>query len=108
MTPTSHPSGDHSAREHGGHGGGHRGHGWMMIICCIPMLVIAGLLVLTGVASPGLLGAALVCTAMMALMMGAMHGSMDREEAHRSLPGGELPAPPAVAANPVEPRRRDG
>jgi hypothetical protein len=47
----------------------------MMIACCIPMLVIAVLLVATGVASPGLLFGALACTAMMALMMRGMSGS---------------------------------
>jgi hypothetical protein len=31
---------------------GHGGHGWMMIVCCIPMLVIAVALVATGVAAP--------------------------------------------------------
>jgi hypothetical protein len=47
----------------------------MMLICCIPMLVLAALLVATGVASSGFLFAALACTAMMALMMRAMgHG----------------------------------
>jgi hypothetical protein len=29
------------------HGGGHGGHSWMMIACCIPMLVSAVLLVAT-------------------------------------------------------------
>ena len=43
-----------------------------MIACCIPMLLIAVLLVVTGVASPGLLGTAVVCTVMMALMMRGM------------------------------------
>ena len=57
----------------GGHGG-HSGHGLMMIICCIPMLVIAGLLVLTGVAGSGIILTALLCTAMMAAMMFAMPG----------------------------------
>ena len=54
---------------------GHRGrsHGWMMIICCIPMLVIAIALVATGVVGPGFIVAALACTAMMALMMRGMH-----------------------------------
>jgi len=67
-TPTSQD--DHVAG-HGGHGG----HGWMMIICCIPMLAIAIVLVATGVASTGFLFAALLCTAMMALMMRGMdHG----------------------------------
>ena len=57
---------------------GHSGHGWMMIVCCIPMLVIAVVLVLTGVASVGFLGAAIACTVMMALMMRGMdHGGGD-------------------------------
>jgi hypothetical protein len=47
----------------------------MMVACCIPMLVIAVLLVATGAASPGFLVVALGCTAMMALMMRGMdHG----------------------------------
>jgi hypothetical protein len=47
------------------------GHGLMMIACCIPMLVIAGILVATGVASPVFLVIAVGCT----LMMGGMgHG----------------------------------
>jgi len=59
-------------------GGGHGGHGWMMIACCIPMLVIAGILVATGVASPGFLFVAVGCTLMMALMMRGMgHGGRD-------------------------------
>jgi hypothetical protein len=65
-TPAAHePSSGHS---------GHSGHGLMMIICCVPMLVIAGLLVLTGVAGAGLILSALLCTAMMAAMMFAMPG----------------------------------
>ena len=61
------------------HGPGrHGGHGWMMIACCIPMLVIAGILVATGAASPGFLVVAVGCTLMMALMMGGMgHGGGD-------------------------------
>jgi hypothetical protein len=50
----------------------HGGHGWMMIACCIPMLVIAVVLVATGVASPGFLFVAIGCTLMMALMMRGM------------------------------------
>ena len=53
---------------------GHSGHGLMMMVCCIPMLVIAGLLVLTGVAGSGIIVTALLCTAMMAAMMFAMPG----------------------------------
>ena len=53
----------------------HRGRGWMMIACCIPMLVIAGIPVATGAASPGFLIVAVGCTLMMALMMRGMdHG----------------------------------
>lgn len=48
------------------------GHGWMMIACCIPMLVIATVLVATGAAGIGFLLAAIMCTAMMALMMAGM------------------------------------
>jgi Flp pilus assembly protein TadB len=57
---------------------GHGGHGWMMIACCIPMLVIAGVLVATSVASPAFLIAAIGCTLMMAMMMRGMgHGGGD-------------------------------
>lgn len=56
---------------HGGHG-----HTWMMIACCIPMLLVAAVLVVTGVAGVGAPLAALACTVMMALMMvGTGHGS---------------------------------
>jgi len=58
---------------HDGHGG-HGGHGLLMIACCIPMLVIVGILVATGVAGSGAILYAVVCTAMMALMMFAMPG----------------------------------
>lgn len=58
--------------------GGHASHSWMMIACCIPMLVIAFALVITGVASPGFIIAAIGCTLMMALMMRGMdHGGDD-------------------------------
>lgn len=62
--------------QHTGHEsrGGHRGHGLMMIACCIPMLLIAGVLVLTGAAGSGLIVSALLCTAMMAAMMFVMPG----------------------------------
>jgi len=57
------------------HDGGHGGHGWMMMVCCIPMLVIAVVLVATGVAGAGFIFAAIMCTAMMWLMMRGMSGS---------------------------------
>ena len=57
---------------------GHLGHGWLMMICCMPMLVIAVILVATGVAGAGTLLVAIGCTAMMAMMMGGMnHGGRD-------------------------------
>ena len=53
-------------------GGGH-GH-WLMIACCIPMLGIAIALVASGVAGAGFIFAAIMCTAMMWMMMRAMSG----------------------------------
>jgi hypothetical protein len=50
-------------------------HGWMMIACRIPMLVIAVVLVATGVAGAGFIFAATICTAMMWPMMRGMSGS---------------------------------
>jgi hypothetical protein len=55
------------------------GHGSMMIACCIPMLVIATVLVATG-ASVGFILVALMCPAMMALMMGAMSGGSGKQD----------------------------
>ncbi len=60
--------------EHGEGHGGHGGHGLMMLICCIPMLLIAVGLLVTGVAGVGILVPAILCTLMMALMMRAMPG----------------------------------
>lgn len=51
------------------------GHGFMMIACCIPMLLIAIVLVATGAVSPGFLFVAIGCTAMMAVMMRGMQGA---------------------------------
>ena len=51
---------------------GHVGHGLMMIACCIPMLIIAVVLVATGVVNPGFLLTAIACTVMMAAMMRMM------------------------------------
>jgi hypothetical protein len=50
----------------------HGGHRWMMLACCIPMLLVVVALVLTGVASAGAILYALVCVAMMAVMMAGM------------------------------------
>ncbi|GAC1330026.1 MAG: hypothetical protein NVSMB22_22170 [Chloroflexota bacterium] len=54
-------------------GAKHRGHGWTMMVCCIPMLVIAVALVVIGVASASFILAAVACMAMMALMMVGMN-----------------------------------
>ena len=63
------------SEQHGYHGG-HMGHGLMMIACCIPILMIAILLVATGVASASFLFAAIACIAMMGLMMVMMMRGM--------------------------------
>lgn len=45
-----------------------------MVACCIPMLVIAVVLVATGVANGGFIFAAIMCTAMMWMMMRGVSG----------------------------------
>jgi hypothetical protein len=64
VTPAS--GDDHQSR------GDLHGHSWMMMACCIPMIVIAVILFATGVIGAGFIFIALLCTVMMALMMGAM------------------------------------
>lgn len=49
----------------------------MMIACCIPMQLLAGALVATGVAGAGTLFVAIGCTVMMALMMRGMGNGGD-------------------------------
>ncbi|MBC7596386.1 MAG: hypothetical protein H7288_21075 [Kineosporiaceae bacterium] len=53
---------------------GRGGHRLMMIACCVPMLIIVGVLVATGVAGSGFIIYAVACTAMMAMMMFMMPG----------------------------------
>ena len=55
----------------------HGGHRLMMIACCIPMLVVVGILVGTGVAGTGAVLPAVVCLGAMALMMFTMPGRHD-------------------------------
>ena len=75
MKPEIHET-DQSASGSTGHGK----HGWMMMVCCIPMLAIAIALVATGVVGVGFIFVALICTAMMAMMMrGMSHGSGGRK-----------------------------
>lgn len=57
----------------------HGAHGRMMVACRVPMLVIAIVLVATGVVGNGFLVLAVGCTLMMALLMAGMgRGSRDR------------------------------
>ena len=49
-------------------------HHLLMMAMCLPMLVIVGALVITGVAGAGAIGYAVLCTAMMAAMMMLMRG----------------------------------
>ena len=64
---------EHSAHE--GHEMGHAGHGghhWMMMACCVPMVVIVVALVATGTVGAGFIIFAVVCIGVMALMMRGM------------------------------------
>ena len=61
-----------TSQKHENMQGGHKGHGLMMIACCIPMLVIAIALVVAGVISASFLIYAVACTLMMTLMMRGM------------------------------------
>lgn len=56
-----------------GHPGGTR-HRLMMIACCIPMLVLVGVLVATGAVGGGAIVFALACLGMMAAMVAVMPG----------------------------------
>jgi hypothetical protein len=56
---------------------GHGAHHWMMMICCIPMIIVTVVLVATGVVGAGFIFAAVMCVGMMWLMMRAMAGSND-------------------------------
>lgn len=58
---------------------GHGGHSLMMLVCCIPMILIAVALVATGAAGSGAIVGALLCTAMMAVMMFTMPGGHDHK-----------------------------
>jgi hypothetical protein len=51
----------------------HRAHHWMTIAWCIPILVLGVVLVATGVVGGGFVFVALLCTAVMALMMRGMN-----------------------------------
>ena len=69
------PADTSEARNPGADDGHRRNHGWMMMLCCVPMVVIAVALVATGVASAGFLFSAVLCVGMMAVMVRAMNHS---------------------------------
>jgi hypothetical protein len=50
----------------------HPGHGWMMLVGCVPMLIIVFALVAAHVISTGFLAYAGACLAMMFVMMRVM------------------------------------
>lgn len=59
------------------------GRHWMMLACCIPMIVVALALVLTGVASAGALVIAPICALLMGMMMVGMgRGDGDGDGGH--------------------------
>lgn len=64
---------EHTTGQHSGHS--HGGHGLMMLVCCIPMVAVAVLLVVSGTAGAGALVWVLGCVVMMAAMMFLMPGS---------------------------------
>lgn len=70
---------NHDQHDHGDPAGGHSR--WMMIACCVPMLAIAVAIAASG-AGFGFLIIAVMCTAMMAMMMQGMHGGGDDEDRH--------------------------
>ncbi|HEX6758847.1 MAG TPA: hypothetical protein VF086_10645 [Propionibacteriaceae bacterium] len=53
-------------------------HGWTMIAFCLPVLVVAVILVATKVVGVGFLLVAVACPLMMAMMRGMGHGSGHR------------------------------
>lgn len=80
-TPESrhHPRAGITAQTHTGHDPRrrHGGHRLMMLLCCIPMIAVAVVLVATGVANAGFIVVALVCLGMMAAMMFLMPDGHD-------------------------------
>ena len=65
---------DHPSAQQSHDHGGHAGHKWMMIACCVPMLVIAIALVASGTVGAGVIVLAVGCTLIMVLMMGGIGG----------------------------------
>lgn len=72
LRPSHQPSDHFTADQQPPRGRPSRSHHWIMLACCIPMVIVAIAMFATGTASPGLLLVAVVCTVMMALMMRGM------------------------------------
>lgn len=70
-TPTEIEKDSHAEGQEGGHGNSHSHSHWMMIACCVPMLLVAVVL-LAGGAGVASLAPAVICVAMMGLMMAGM------------------------------------
>ncbi len=51
-----------------------KSHRWMMLACCVPMVIVVGVLLATGVACSVAILFAVICLGVMALMMLAMPG----------------------------------
>ncbi len=69
--PASPPKPAGQQPQHHGHG-----HGWLMWLMCLPMVLIVGYLLLTGAVGGGAIVYALGCLIMMGVMMRFMnHGS---------------------------------
>ena len=72
-SPTTPPKPAGEQPQHHGHG-----HGWLMWLMCLPMLLIVGYLLLTGAVGGGAIIYALGCLVMMGVMMRLMnHGTGD-------------------------------
>ena len=50
----------------------HRSHRWLMLACCVPMLVIVAVLLISGTAGIGAVIFAVACVGIMTAMMLAM------------------------------------
>lgn len=75
MSDHDHLSRDQLREQNAGHQEqGGNGHRWLMLACCIPMVVIVAVLLVTGAAGTGAILFAVICVGMMALMMFAMPG----------------------------------
>lgn len=75
LPPAGRPVTSHQTRSDQDAHKGHRGHGLMMLLFCVPMVAVVALLVGSGTASAGALVWALVCVGMMAAMMFLMPGA---------------------------------